>query len=48
MIQKIFGWLKEIAVLNRAQYVGRWTIAQQAYVRGAAFSLMRLSNLWAP
>lgn len=45
MIEKIFGWLKEIAGLKRARHVGRWKIAQQAYVGGAAYNLLRLSNV---
>ena len=44
-IEKIFGWLKEVAGLKRARFVGRWKIAQQAYVGAAAYNLLRLGNL---
>lgn len=44
-IEKVFGWLKEVAGLKRAKYVGRWKIAQQAWLAGAAYNLLRLSNL---
>jgi hypothetical protein len=31
--------------MTRTRFVGRWKIAQQAYITGAAYNLLRLARL---
>lgn len=44
-IEEIFGWGKTIGGMRRARHVGRWKIAQQVLVVGAAYNLLRLARL---
>jgi transposase len=44
-IEEVFGWLKEIADLGRARFVGRWKIRQALEMGAAAYNLIRLRKL---
>ncbi len=44
-IEEGYGWLKEIAGLDRSRVVGRWKIQQLLDVGAAAFNLVRLRKL---
>lgn len=44
-IEKIVGWVKEIAGLKRVRVVGRWKIKLQAWIAGAAYNLMMVGRL---
>lgn len=44
-VEEIIGWCKRIGGLARTRFVGRWKIAQQAYITGAAYNLLRLARL---
>jgi hypothetical protein len=44
-IEEIFGWLKAVAGLARTRFVGRWRIALDALMSGAAYNLLRLARL---
>lgn len=44
-IEEIFGWLKEIAGLRRARFVGRWKIQLYAYAAAATYNFMRVERL---
>ena len=44
-VEPVIGWLKQVAELRRARFVGRWKTQLYAYAAGAAYNLMRLGNL---
>ena len=44
-VEEIIGWCKKIGGMARTRFVGRWKIAQQAYITGAAYNLLRLARL---
>lgn len=44
-IEECFGWLKEIAGLDRSRTVGRWKLKQQLEPGAAAYNLARLRRL---
>lgn len=44
-IEEIIGWCKVVGGLARTRFVGRWKIAQQAYMTAAAYNLLRLARL---
>lgn len=44
-IEEIFGWLKMVAGLARTRFVGRWRIALEALMSGAAYNLLRMARL---
>ena len=46
-IEEIFGWVKEVAMLRRTRFVGRWKTRLYAYAAGASYNLMRLSRVTA-
>lgn len=44
-IEQLFGWMKQPGGLRKVRHLGRWKIQQVAYLRAAAFNLLRLANL---
>ena len=44
-VEEIFGWFKTIGGLARARLVGRWKVAQEMLMTGAAYNLLRLARL---
>ena len=44
-IEEIFGWVKTIGGLARTRFVGRWKIAQEMLMIGAAYNLLRMARL---
>jgi transposase len=44
-VEEIFGWCKTVGMLARARVVGRWKIAQEMLITGAAYNLLRLARL---
>ena len=44
-IEECFGWLKEIAGLDRCRTVGRWKLRQQLELGAAAYNLVRMRRL---
>ena len=44
-VEEIFGWCKTVGRLARSRLVGRWKIAMEALVTGAAYNLIRLAKL---
>lgn len=44
-IEKIVGWIKDVAGLRRTRFVGRWKMQLSAWSAGAAYNLLRLSRL---
>jgi len=44
-VEEIFGWFKTVGGLARARLVGRWKIAQEMLMTGAAYNLLRLARL---
>jgi transposase len=44
-IEEILGWMKTVGGLARARWVGRWKIAQNALMTGAAYNLLRMARL---
>jgi hypothetical protein len=44
-VEEIFGWFKTVGGLARARLVGRWKIAQEMLMSGAAYNLLRLARL---
>lgn len=44
-VEEIFGWCKTVGGMARTRFVGRWKIAQDALLTGAAYNLLRLRNL---
>ncbi len=44
-IEEVFAWLKEVAGMRRARFVGRWKIQLQAYAAAASYNLLRLTRL---
>ncbi len=44
-IEEVFGWIKEVADLGRARFVGRWKIRQALEMGAAAYNLIRLRKL---
>ncbi len=45
LVEKPFGWLKEIAGLKRARQVGRWKTRLFAEASAAAYNLLRLTKI---
>ncbi len=45
LVEKPFGWLKEIAGLRRTRFVGRWKTKLFAQVSAAAYNLLRLTRI---
>ena len=43
--EEIFGWLNTVAGLARTRLVGRWRIALEALMSGAAYNLLRMARL---
>lgn len=44
-IEQIVGWIKDVALLRRTRFVGRWKTQLSAWSAGAAYNLLRLSRL---
>jgi transposase len=44
-VEEIFGWFKTVGGLARARLVGRWKVAQEMLMTGAAYNLLRLARL---
>lgn len=44
-VEEIIGWMKTIGGLARTRFVGRWKIAQDALITGAAYNLLRIARL---
>ena len=44
-VEEIFAWLKEVALMRRTRFVGRWKTRLYAYAAGASFNLMRMARL---
>jgi transposase len=44
-VEEIIGWMKTIGGLARTRFVGRWKIAQEALITGAAYNLLRMARL---
>lgn len=44
-VEEIFGWLKSVGGMARARLAGRWKIAQEMLMSGAAYNLLRLARL---
>jgi len=44
-VEEVFGWLKSVAGMARARLVGRWKIAQEMLISGAAYNLLRMARL---
>lgn len=44
-IEECFGWLKEVAGLRKASWVGRWKIQLYAYASAAAYNFLRMTKL---
>lgn len=44
-VEEIFGWFKTVGGLARARMVGRWKIAQEMLMTGAAYNLLRLARM---
>lgn len=44
-IEKVIGWSKDIAGLKRTKFTGRWKTKIRLLASGAAYNLLRLSNL---
>ena len=44
-VEEIFGWCKVVGGLARTRFVGRWRIAQDALMVGAAYNLLRMARL---
>jgi DDE family transposase len=44
-IEEIVGWIKEVALMRRTRFVGRWKTQLSAWTAGAAYNLLRLSRL---
>jgi transposase len=46
-VESIYGWIKEIAKMDRSRFAGRWKIELQLLAAGASYNLLRLANLGA-
>jgi transposase len=44
-IEEIFAWPKDVALMRRTRFVGRWKSQIHAYLGGAAYNLLRLTKL---
>lgn len=44
-VEEIFGWAKTVGRMARTRFVGRWKIAQEQLITGAAYNLLRLARL---
>jgi transposase len=44
-IEECFGWLKDVAGMDRSRVVGRWKLRQLFEVSAAAFNLVRMRRL---
>jgi transposase len=44
-VEEAIGWTKTVAGLARTRFVGRWKIAQDALLAGAAYNLLRMRNM---
>ena len=44
-IEEIVGWVKNVALLRRTRFVGRWKTQLSAWSAGAAYNLLRLTRL---
>lgn len=44
-IEKVIGWGKDVAGLRRTKFIGRWKTKLYLLASGAAYNLLRLSNL---
>jgi len=44
-IEEVFGWLKDVAGLDRSRVVGRWKLQQLFELGAAAYNLVRLRKL---
>jgi len=44
-VEEIFGWFKTVGGMARARLVGRWKVAQEMLMTGAAYNLLRLARL---
>lgn len=44
-IEEVFDWMKTIGGLVQTAFVGRWKIAQEVLIAGAAYNLVRLVNV---
>ena len=45
LVEKPFGWLKDVAGLRRTRFVGRWKTRLFAHASAAAYNLIRLAKL---
>jgi transposase len=44
-IEECFGWMKDVAGMDRSRVVGRWKLGQLLEVSAAAFNLVRMRRL---
>ena len=44
-VEEIIGWMKTVGGLARTRFVGRWKIAQEMLMTGAAYNLLRMARL---
>lgn len=44
-VEEIIGWMKTVGGLARTRFVGRWKLAQEALMTGAAYNLLRMARL---
>lgn len=44
-IEKVIGWSKEVAGLKRTKFIGQWKTKLRLLASGAAYNLLRLTNL---
>ena len=44
-VEEIFAWLKTIAGMRKARFVGRWKIQEYAYAAAATFNFIRLAKI---
>jgi transposase/IS5 family transposase len=44
-VEEIFGWCKTVGHLAKVRLVGRWKLAMEALITGAAYNLLRMAKL---
>jgi hypothetical protein len=45
LIEGVIGWLKNVALLRKSRFVGRWKLKHSAYLAGAMYNILRLVKL---
>lgn len=44
-VEEVFGWCKTVGHMAKVRLVGRWKLAMEALITGAAYNLLRLAKL---